>query len=498
VPNLLEEVRLVIREHQLLGPQQTVLVALSGGVDSMVLLHILAALAPEAGWNLKVAHVNHQLRGSSSAADERLARRTAEQMRLPLAVLRADVRALAKKRGISLEMAGRIIRHDFLAGAAKRWRSSRIALAHHQGDQLEHFFLRLLRGSGGHGLSGMKWLSPSPKDPEIMLVRPLLDCPKEAIREYAAQVDLKFREDSTNACIDIQRNRIRHELLPLLTSRYQPGLAKSLLRVMNIVGAESDLVSSEAENWLRAHSKGVGVGTHQRAMCRRQQSENGGTKQTEQSFEDLAVALQRRVIQLELMRQGIKADYDLVEHLRQHPDKPVEVSGDSVEPGSSGGPIRPVREHAKVIRLVRDGARIEKRRQLQDFQPGSRKLQMQKPGKLNWHGVNLSWHVDAIPGMARPARQSGKEFFDPDAIGPVGVIRHWRAGDRFQPIGMKSAVKLQDLFVNQKLQHEERRRRLVATTAQGELFWVEGLRISERFKLTKQTIRRLHWAWQRL
>jgi len=497
VANLLEDVRLAISEHQLLGPHQRVLLAVSGGVDSIVLLHILAALAPEAGWNLKVAHVNHQLRGASSAADERLVRRTAERMRLPIAVVRADVRSLAKEQSVSLEMAGRILRHDFLARTAKRCRASRIALAHHQGDQLEHFLLRLLRGSGGHGLSGMKWLSPSPNDPEIMLVRPLLDCPKEAIREYAAQVGLKFREDATNACIDIQRNRIRHELLPLLTSRYQPGLAKSLLRVMNIVGAESDLVSSEAENWLRAYTNGAGGGADQAGSGRRQ-SEKGGTEETLQSFEQLPMALQRRVIQLQLMRQGIKPDYDLVEHLRQYPGKAVEVSADSVEPGFSREPARRVRNQAQVTRLVRDGARIEKTSELHDFQPGSRKLQLQKAGNLYWHGVNLNWHVQAIAGMERPLKQDKREFFDADAIGSVGIIRHWRAGDRFQPIGMKSAVKLQDLFVNLKLQHGERRRRLVAATEQGELFWVEGLRISERFKLTDRTIRRLQWAWQRL
>ena len=253
-----------------------------------------------------------------------------------------------------------------------------------------------------------------------------------------------------------------------------------------------------SENWLRAYSNGAGVGPHQRAESGRPQSENDGTKETEQSFEHLPVALQRRVIQLQLMRQGIKADYDLVEHLRQHPDKPVEVSGDSIEPGFSGGPTKRVRDQAQVMRLVRKGALIEKRSGLPGFRPGSRKLNLRKRGKLNWHGVNLSWHVKAIPGMERPVREGEREFFDADAIGAVGIIRHWRAGDRFQPIGMKSAVKLQDLFVNLKLPHGERRRRLVATTAQGEVFWVEGLRISERFKLTAGTIRRLHWAWQRL
>jgi len=267
---------------------------------------------------------------------------------------------------------------------------------------------------------------------------------------------------------------------------------------MNIVGAESDLVSSEAENWLRAYSNGAGAGAHQRAGSTKQQSENGGTKQTEQPFEHLPLALQRRVIQIQLMRQGIKADYDLVEHLRQYPDKPVEVSGDSVEPGLPGGPPRRVRNQAQLIRLVRYGPRIQRKSGLPDFQAGSRKLDLREPGKLNWHGVNLNWHVEVITGIERPVRHGEREFFDADAIGSEGIIRHWRAGDRFQPIGMKSAIKLQDLFVNQKLQHDERRRRLVAATVQGELFWVEGLRISERFKLTEGTIRRLHWAWQRL
>jgi len=188
----------------------------------------------------------------------------------------------------------------------------------------------------------------------------------------------------------------------------------------------------------------------------------------------------------------------LVEHLRQYPGKAVEVGADSVEPGFSREPARRVRNQAQVTRLVRDGARIEKTSELHDFQPGSRKLQLQKAGNLYWHGVNLNWHVQAIAGMERPLKQDKREFFDADAIGSVGIIRHWRAGDRFQPIGMKSAVKLQDLFVNLKLQHGERRRRLVAATEQGELFWVEGLRISERFKLTDRTIRRLQWAWQRL
>src|SRR5205814_10015652 len=126
-------------------------------------------------------------------------------------------------------------------------------------------------------------------DPHIAPVRPLLDRRKEARLEYAAAAGLRFREDSTTLCLDIQRNRIRHELLPLLKRHYQPGLVKSVLRVMNIVGAESDLVKSEAENWLRLSSNGAAAAP---------------------PFQQLPVALQRRIIQLQLLRKGVQPEYD--------------------------------------------------------------------------------------------------------------------------------------------------------------------------------------------
>src|SRR5260370_33511651 len=121
----------------------------------MVLLHILYELSRQWGWELRVAHLNHQLRGSSSLADERLVRGTARALKLPLVVERADVRAFGKSQKVSVEMAARKLRHDFLARAAARHKIPSIALAHHADDQVELFFLRLLRGSGGEGLAGM-------------------------------------------------------------------------------------------------------------------------------------------------------------------------------------------------------------------------------------------------------------------------------------------------------------------------------------------------------
>src|SRR5208283_2525031 len=120
---------------------------------------------------------------------------------------------------------------------------------------VELFFLRILRGAGGEGLAGMKWRSPSPVDSKIMLVRPLLDVTKAKLRRFMRESKILFREDATNTSLDLPRNRIRNELLPLLQRRYQPALTKTVLRLMEIVGAESDVVGEMARRWLDSKRK---------------------------------------------------------------------------------------------------------------------------------------------------------------------------------------------------------------------------------------------------
>jgi tRNA(Ile)-lysidine synthase len=227
---------------------------------------------------------------------------------------------------------------------------------------------------------------------------------------------------------------------------------------------------------------------------------HGEGKPDKREFEELPVAVQRQIIQMQLMSKGIKSEFELVEWLRTQPEKAIEVNAEN---GGRRGALELVKAAARrsrvlPIRLIRKGASVETLEPLPDFQRGSRKLNLRTAGTVNWHGVKFSWRTRAIATVKPLKGSPGSEFFDADAVGAGAKLRHWRAGDRFQPIGMKRAIKLQDLFVNQKLDCGQRRRLVVGTTAHGEIFWVEGLRISERFKLTDQTIRRLHWAWQRL
>jgi len=475
----------------------------------MVLLRVLHALAREYGWHLTVAHFNHRLRGRSSDADERLVRRTAERLKLPVVVAGAAVRDLARGQRISLEMAARKLRHDFLARTARRRHIPLVVLAHHADDRLELFFMRLLRGSGGEGLAGMKWRNPSPSNPRVQLVRPLLDQPKVMLAEYAAEQCIPFREDESNSLLDIQRNRIRHELLPLLRRKYQPALDRTIGRVMDIVGAEAEFAVRAAEEWLEGRGSPKSE-VRSPKEGRSPKSEKGGaTSQRRLPFEELPLAVQRRCVQLQLVSLGIVPDYELVEQLRTKEDQPVAISRSSGPGGARAGAglerpmgnatrpfVTPVQRYAVRDRSGSVHLRVF---EPEEFISGSAEIALgDKQGEVEFNGATIWWRISSRGAVTRPKVGLRHEFFDADKVGSPVRLRHWQPGDRFHPIGMESPVKLQDFFTNEKIPRARRRQLIVAATAEGVVFWVEGLRISDRFKLTKHTIRRLQWRWKRL
>jgi tRNA(Ile)-lysidine synthase len=452
VSDLVQHIEDSIGQRRLLKAGQSVLVAVSGGVDSMVLLEALVRLAPKLRWHLHVAHFNHQLRGRASDADERLVRATARRLDLPCVVGRADVRQLARQHKLSIEMAARQARHAFLARTAREHGIRRVALAHHADDQVELFFLRLLRGAGARGLAGMQWSNPSPVDQQVTLVRPLLDRPKGELRAFAQVARVRFREDASNESPDMLRNRIRRELLPLLKRRYQPALMRVALRQMTLLGDEADVLEELAREWRRKRSP---------------------------RFATLAAALQRRVLQAGLLELGLRPEFELVEKLRSSPGCQM------VEPG--------------VVLRHEGHGRIRKETVRSVTGPeGQAVLCFEgRRGQGTFGGLAWIWQTTNGQGSHLPAFGEGREWFDADKVGAKVVLRHWQPGDRFQPTGLGKPAKLQDLFTNAKIPRDRRRRLVVAATTAGDIWWVEGLRIDERFKLTPATRRRLRWSWSR-
>jgi len=444
-----------MNRHKLLPKGQGVLVATSGGVDSMVLLHVMRRLGVDNRWTVVAGHFNHRLRGRSSTRDERLVRRVCEKWKIPFHRGEGDVRAYAGQNGLSLEMAARDLRHAFLARTALECGITTIATGHHADDQVELFLLRLIRGAGT-GLAGMKYWGPSPADARARLIRPLLGRHKASLYAYARRHRIEFREDDSNRDAGIPRNRIRNVILPAMC-RLQPSCRSAVLRSMEIMAAETEFSKAAADRWLARRS---------------------GAR-----FDRLHLAVQRQAIQAQLLALGICPGFDLIESLRANVAQPVAVSPNCVVARDELGCI-----HRRVPTA-------------DSFDDSEGRIRMKGiRGEVEFDGLNISWRLDRQrpDDPPRGVATKGSEWFDAVRVGDVVVLRHWRPGDRFQPIGMPHSVKLQDFFSNQKIPRGERRRLVVATTDNGEIFWVEGNRIGERFKLDSATTRRLGWKWARV
>ncbi len=446
-----------IRSRGLITDGTVVLVAVSGGADSMVLLDILHQLADRHGWLLEAAHFNHGLRGRAGDADEKLVRKTCQHLGIKLTSERGEVREWARAKHISLEMAGRALRHEFLARTALEHGLRTVALAHHADDQVELFFLRLLRGAGSEGLAGMEWSNPSPMDGRITLVRPLLDCSKSELERYAALRKVLYRNDASNRQATFERNRIRRRLIPLLQAEFQPRLNDIVLRLMDMLRVETEFIQETVARWKPNDPEQV-------------------------PFERLHPALQRQWLKTELIRLGIVPEYDAIETLRSAAEQAVTVAGGKRASRAADGSVRLLAEAEPA-----------------GFVEGECRVDVTKAGQTLFDGLRIEWVRVRVKGMKGVPGQKGveEEVFDADKVGQTVILRHWRPGDRFQPIGAVVAAKLQDIFVNRKIPRERRRRLVLAETAAGEIFWVEGLRISETHKITDKTGCRLRWSWHR-
>ncbi|MBX9743094.1 MAG: tRNA lysidine(34) synthetase TilS [Chthoniobacterales bacterium] len=252
----------------LLDPEETLLLGISGGSDSVALLHLLL----EHGYHwLVLCHFDHQLRGAASQEDARFVEELAASLHLPCELGQENVALRAQRDRLSLETAAREARYTFFAEVAKKKKCSRLLLAHHSDDQIETCLFHYLRGSGAAGLSGMQPLSHRMiGGVELTLIRPLLAISKKQLKNYLEKRALPFREDSSNESLVPMRNRLRHQLLPLLDIIFGTTYRQAILRTATILSAEQEYLESlaapfAAELTLNVHK----LNTHPLALRRR-------------------------------------------------------------------------------------------------------------------------------------------------------------------------------------------------------------------------------------
>jgi tRNA(Ile)-lysidine synthase len=244
---ILKTVLRTIEHYKLLPPNQTLIIGVSGGTDSLTLFHIIVQLQAILIVKIHIATLNHGIRGQESEADVEFVKQIAEQWNIPYTVGFTDVPQLAEKEGIGIEEAARQARYQFLAEVAQQQATQYVAVAHHADDQAETILMHIIRGSGLKGLRGMEFSVPMPNYSHVRLIRPLLQITRKELEQYCFENQLSPRHDVTNDDINYQRNFIRHEIMSQIRI-INPSVTASILRLGDIAGIEDDYVTLQFES----------------------------------------------------------------------------------------------------------------------------------------------------------------------------------------------------------------------------------------------------------
>ena len=457
----------------LLKPTDTVVVGVSGGADSMALLHLLVGLNQTLGWQLRphVAHFNHQLRGEDSERDAGFVQAAADSLAVPCTIDGRDVRAIAKQESGSVEEAARRERYAFFERVCLQIGSKVVAVGHHADDNAETILHRILRGTGVRGLAGIprsRRLSPHS---DIRLIRPLLSRTRAALRAYLADAGIIFREDRSNASGEPMRNRIRNTLLPRIEVEVNPQVREALTRL------------GEQAHWLAEFLQETVERTFETLIVSR----------TDQTLVLNAEALSRksRIVQSELIREAY-ASFGLGEQdlSFSHLVAALELIADPASGRLAqlpGGMSVEKRYHQLIFSLPSDEAREAIAEEIAVHLPGRTLLPIRR---LEIECSEQEVSPEDIPRLRREANRL-EEYVDREAVRAPLVVRGRRPGERFCPLGAPGSKKLADFLADAKVDPKERQRVAVLCDQLGPI-WVIGYRIDDRVKLTGLTHRVLH------
>jgi len=463
-PALLAQLIRTVRQQQLFVPGQHLLVAVSGGPDSVALLSLLHRLAGPWRLSLTAVHCNYGLRGAESEDDELFVKTFCLERQLPLVIHRP--RLVKRRQRSSLQAAARDARYDFMRQQAHEIGADRIAVGHTANDQVETILMWLLRGAGLTGLAGMPYAR------EDRIIRPLLTATREEVVAYLDREGLTYRRDSSNEKPLYHRNRIRKELLPAMT-RLAPAAVRVLQRQADVF-REDDRYLEQVTDTLAD------------ALVR--QDSNGVHRVDRRAFVELPVAIQRRLV------RKILRTYD--EEGRSSSLHSIESVRRILLKGRSGSSLS--LKQASVT-LDQGEARFSSgsgggySHQINVAQEKGETLTVPVPSTVYWARTNQQIDVQLM--MRRTAAELGRSpaakvaVFDADRFSEPLVIRARQAGDRFFPYGMRGkSKKLQDFFTDRKIARQVRGTVPLLVAPEG-ILWVMGMRQDERFVVHGGTTR---------
>lgn len=441
-----------VLEFSLIVPDDRILVAVSGGLDSMALLHCLVEFSAKYRLTLAVAHINHQLRGREAALDEQFVSEIARKFGLRFYCARVDVRGYQKENRKSLEESARILRYRVLKRIRRLGGFDKIALAHHSSDQAETILLNLVRGTGMRGLGGMRAQRDN-------LIRPLLSFSKKSMSDYLLLKNGTWRQDESNEDMQYSRNFIRSTVIKPLENRFGDSVIHTLCR--------AGRAAQEAEVYIRMQAEEA------LAVCLSEKNRSEITLEIH-SFLGYLELIQKYMVLLcaEALTEGTA-------YLSAHElEKILQLA----RCGRSGKQFK----LSNSLTVMHTGVCLALFRQ----RPGLKPKEIRIGACLDLTEINgrikIAKYLKTPFRSALFSRNPNEEFIDADLVGDVMTIRSFRPGDSFFPIGMKGHKKVKKYFIDEKIP-VYRRKSIPLLCFQDKIVWIVGHRLDDRFKIKTDT-----------
>jgi tRNA(Ile)-lysidine synthase len=458
-PRIISRVKGTIERYQMIEPRDHIGVAVSGGVDSVVLLDVLTGLREELHISLVILHLNHGIRGDEAARDQRFVGALSKEYALPYFDKETDVPSYIKEQSLSLQEAARELRYRFFEEAMQTHNLDKIAMGQTADDQAETVLMRFLTGGGTRGLKGI----PPIREPYI---RPLVEVWREELLEYAQHKGLSFVQDSSNMNKAYLRNRIRHELLPTL-KEYNPNIKERLLQLAQVLGADATYLEALTDE-----------------VVKRIVSGDEETSIPISQLLSLPQALQARVLQhayTQLTSGGV------LEYLHINSILGMIQGG--------GGSKRLALPKGLWATQVYDTLVLRKGEEIPKGIAEETELNI--PGRTQLDGFGVEIEAVVTEGRTSPRPDPQEAYLDFNQLTFPLRVRSFRPGDSFIPLGMDGRKKIKNLFIDLKIPCSERSK-IPLLISGGDICWVAGWRIDERFKIVTETKKTLKLTMKRL
>ena len=466
-----EKVQQTIRKFDMLSFNDRVLIGVSGGPDSVTLLNVLLSFKKRYSLSFFIAHLNHMLRGKESDDDVNFVKNLAQKLDLPCEVKSCNLTKISRKEHLTLEEAARKYRYKFYLESAKKFRANKIALGHNADDQVETVLMRFLRGSGLEGLMGVPPVRGK-------IIRPLIECSRAEVEEYCKENKIEYRVDSSNKEVVYFRNKIRLELLPLLSKGYNKNIKDTMLRLRSIISEVSEYLHQETELLFKE-------------VARRESPETVIIDL--KKFTSLPLALKRRIIRKSI--EVVKGNLYSISF--KHNNEILKLTKYQL------GEKEIYLPDNLMVKKIYNKLIIYKKeisKEQTEEMPTHWEYDILIPGETEIRSLGIKFEIKILDSAdiksslylaGKKSKGEFLEFIDYNKVKLPLKLRNRRSGDRFYPLKMKGLKKVKDFFIDNKIPKSHRDLIPILVDNEDQIVWIIGMRLDDRVKINSDTKRLL-------